>query len=284
MSTRELIKYTDKEVKQMLKDNSIYSETYCQIKGIYPKEHFKQVIYNDLYIPYIISSYGRLFSINYHSITGLVKEIEGRHDKDGYQTATVTFDGIAKTIKLHRFVATMFIDNPENKEQVNHKNGIKDDNHVWNLEWVTNAENMKHARENGLIKDITCGERVWCHIYSKDQIRKVCEMLTQNKSFDDIHKETGVARYTISDILAKRKWKQISCDYDFSNYHYGKDVETIRKACELIMSNDYNQTQISRMTGIDIRRIHGIIHGLRDKDIAHDYDLSNFNNNTQRKV
>ena len=54
-------------------------------------------------------------------------------------------DGKSKLVYVHRLVAKAHIPNPENKPCINHKNGIKSDNRISNLEWVTYSENELHS-------------------------------------------------------------------------------------------------------------------------------------------
>lgn len=68
----------------------------------------------------------------------------------GYKQVSIKFDDTGKFKKqyVHRLVAMMWLDNPENKREVNHKNLDRSDNRVENLEWVTSSENQQHKFKN----------------------------------------------------------------------------------------------------------------------------------------
>lgn len=74
-------------------------------------------------------------------------------DKYGYKKVVLSRNGVRKNYPVHRLVATAWIPNPDKKETVNHKNGIKDDNRVENLEWATHVEQKEHSIKMGLASE-----------------------------------------------------------------------------------------------------------------------------------
>lgn len=87
-------------------------------------------------------------------------------DKNGYKGLTLCDNGKRYyKAKVHRLVAQAFIPNPENKPEVNHINGIKDDNRFENLEWSTHSENHIHARN---VLNVLTGKNHWNYKRSPD--------------------------------------------------------------------------------------------------------------------
>lgn len=99
-------------------------------------------------MPRVVDSRKRNSGVNTRTIS--LGHLRPELTKRGYLRVTLSNGGAKKRYLLHRLVASIFIPNTENKPQINHKDGNKENNCVENLEWVTSYENNKHAREFGL--------------------------------------------------------------------------------------------------------------------------------------
>ena len=107
-----------------------------------------------------------------------------------------------KIRRVHRLVADRYIPNPDNKPQVNHKDGNKLNNNVSNLEWVTNQENRNHAVKYGLQIN---GERCPWSKLSKSDV----EFIRNNKTLSqrELAAMFNVCQPHISAIIHHENWK-----------------------------------------------------------------------------
>ena len=102
---------------------------------------------------YLVSSWGFVYcnialdTARENGVDIVYKPLNAEETSKGYLRVPLFKDGKRKWHKVHRLVAQAFIPNPENKPQVNHIDGNKQNNSITNLEWVTDAENKEHYKQ-----------------------------------------------------------------------------------------------------------------------------------------
>lgn len=148
---------------------------------------------------YQVSNLGNVRSFVKYKVGGrILKKTIGSH---GYYTSSLR----CKNILIHRLVAESFVDNKLNLPCVNHKNGIKTDNRLSNLEWCTYSDNNKHAFDTGLKKK---GKSLYNSKLTKEkviEIRKLKGVLTQT----EIAKKFNVSVSLISAVMNNKKWAYV---------------------------------------------------------------------------
>ena len=131
--------------------------------------------------------------------------LSNRLDIFGYTTVNVSVLGKSKILKISRVVAQSFIPNPKKYPVVNHKNGIKQDNRVENLEWCTYSYNTIHAIENGLIT-FKKGDNHHKTTIDFNKIQEIRETFKNNKKINkkEFCKNLGVTRQWLWRVLTNK--------------------------------------------------------------------------------
>lgn len=139
------------------------------------------------------------------------KILSQKNNGNDYMAIRLSNKGYCKNTYMHRLVAETFIPNPENKPQVNHINGIRNDNRVENLEWATASENGKHSytflnRKRPSKKGL---DNPNCKV-TMDIINYIrYNRKSKIKSLKELSSELKLSISTISGIATGRKYKDI---------------------------------------------------------------------------
>lgn len=161
------------------------------------------VIINDKETDYTVTDSGIIYSNKFN------RRIKLKYNtiRGGYKMAYFYVNGKKYSILVARVVATAFLSNPDNKPQVNHEDGNKENNCVSNLKWVTQSENIKHAYDNKLMKKTYKD----CYNAKLDacDVRNVRIALANGDKQRDIAKQFNVNEQIISSIKHGRSYRGI---------------------------------------------------------------------------
>ncbi len=157
---------------------------------------------------FVVSNKGRIRRIMHRKnpTNRLMKQFFDK-EGEGYMQIPLCNLGKKTFFLVHRTVAISFIPNPENKPEVNHKDGDKTNNCVENLEWATSLENIRESWRMGLSKSRT-GEK---HHNSKLTEKEVLEIrnIGNTMSQKEIGRLYGINHQAVYKILKRLRWKNI---------------------------------------------------------------------------
>lgn len=155
---------------------------------------------------YHVSSLGRLLSLKFKrgSRPGFILSNMGR---SGYLYVPLCDGSAKKTKLLHRLVASAFLGPCPVGLQVNHKNGVKSDNRIENLEYVTRSENLRHAWKMGLM--VTIGERHSQAKLKNEEVLEIKKRILEGEMQSKIASDFNVSKALICCIKSGKRWNHL---------------------------------------------------------------------------
>ncbi|EPP4315162.1 HNH endonuclease signature motif containing protein [Staphylococcus pseudintermedius] len=208
VATKYGVSYTG--LRNIFKKYNYSPRSYKDSMKYYPLKYTPRNIYFEDGLLWSTIPFAKEYSI---SITGVIKgkrknALKTRKDKDGYVIVTL-FGESNKHIqcRVHRIIAECFLlelNKSIDRNQVNHKNGIKDDNRLENLEWVTPKENTLHAIETNLRDNNIFG------INSKLTDYDVYLIYTSKEQTTTLSKKFKVTHTTITNIKNNKTWNNLT--------------------------------------------------------------------------
>ena len=243
-----------------------------------PNLRFSRIIDEDgLYTKYIVVSDGSILKIDKYRL----KKPKLQRTKTNYLMSQLSIAGKRKGYTIHRLVAQAFIENPDNKPQVNHIDGNKLNNHIDNLEWCTASENIVHAYETGLHK-ISYGEESNNPKVTKKQVKRICELLEENVcTLDEIANDVGTTRVIVYNIKHKLAWLSISKYYKVDNHTVRSDgtvrltEPVVHDICTELEKNELTTKQISEKYETSYESVSCIKQRKTWKHVSKDYNVEN---------
>jgi len=125
-----------------------------------------------------------------------------------YNMVNLRANGIIKAVTNHRIAAMHFLDNPDNKPYVNHIDHNKKNNHISNLEWCTQLENVRHMIGAGR-QVVLRGQQTGMSKLKNEDIYKIYELKMSGFGSLEISKRYGVSQASILNIFKGKTWKHI---------------------------------------------------------------------------
>ena len=155
---------------------------------------------------YEASNLGRIKSNNFYN-KKVPKILSLVNNGNGYLYFTISINNKRRNVYVHRAVCEAFNPTIDGMNIVNHKNGLKNDNRVENLEWNTYSENTLHAFKHGLMKNANGENQHLSKLKEKDvlDIRKN----EYNLSYRKLAIKYNVSTYAIYSVLKNKTWKHI---------------------------------------------------------------------------